>query len=70
MLAADRTTATGLARQRFINLRRAVADALIRHGIRSWRQVAAATDDELLAIRGIGPATLVDIRRDQWLEGF
>jgi hypothetical protein len=40
----------------------AIARALFAAGIRSPRQLRAASDDELAAIRGVGPATVRKLR--------
>lgn len=71
MATVERPTSTGAAFNRFYNLRRNnVARILIRNGYLTWKQVAEASDADLLALRGIGKAALEDIRREQWLENL
>lgn len=69
MVASDQSTPTGLARQRFVFIPKKIADTLIRAGIRSWEQVASASDAELLALKGIGPSALLYIRVEQRRHG-
>ena len=70
MVIEERFTPTGVAYQRFSNLRRGTATVLVRAGYRSWKQIAQASDADLLALKGVGPSVLADIRREQWLESF
>lgn len=68
MLTGNWTIPTGVAREAFRNLPPRVARALIRHGLRSWQQVAQATDAELQSFDHIGPQAVAAIRAEQRLQ--
>jgi hypothetical protein len=68
MLTTDWQTPTGVARERFHRLPPRVIAALVRHGLRSWEQVAQATNDELLSFDGIGRSALATIRAEQRVQ--
>lgn len=61
----DYDTPSGLARERFHRLPPRVVNGLVRGGFRSWEQVAAATDEDLLRYGVIGPKGLAAIRQEQ-----
>lgn len=55
-------TTAGATRDLFADLPTACANALVRGGYRTRAAVAAATDDQLLRVRGLGAARLARIR--------
>lgn len=65
MLTYDYDTAMGVARERFAHLPRRVGNILIRKGQRSWKQIAAASDDDLLGLEKLGRVALAQIRTEQ-----
>lgn len=68
MLTVDWAIPTGVARERFNRLPPRVITALVRRGLRTWQQVAQATDDELLSFDGIGRGALATIRAEQRVQ--
>lgn len=65
MLTRDYELPSGPARERFAHLGYRCTNVLIRHGIRTWEQIAAATDAELLSVPNLGKRFLERIRQEQ-----
>jgi hypothetical protein len=65
MLTSDFETASGVARERFAHLPLRVVNILVRKGQRSWQQIAAASDEELLGLDHLGRTSLAQIRTEQ-----
>lgn len=70
MLTADRVASTVLARERFRYLPTRTVNVLVGSGIRSWQQIADATDAELLAVHGLSKRTVAEIRLEQRRQGL
>ena len=68
MLTQDHATATTTAYWRFRHLPTKVATLLVRKGVRSWGQIADASDEELLALDMLGPKSLTLIRDEQRVQ--
>lgn len=65
MLTYDFETAAGLARERFSHLPVRVVNILVRKGQRSWPQIAATSDEDLLSLDKLGRTALAQIRTEQ-----
>lgn len=65
MLTYDYETASGVARERFAHLPIRVVNILVRKGQRSWAQIAAASDEDLLSLDKLGRTALAQIRTEQ-----
>lgn len=69
MLTFDFETASGVARDRFDHLPLRVVNILVRKGQRSWDQIAATSDDDLLTLTFLGSVALDQIRTEQRRQG-
>jgi len=65
MLTFDFETASGVARERFAHLPVRVVNILVRKGQRSWPQIAATSDEDLLSLTFLGRTALAQIRAEQ-----
>lgn len=65
MLTHDFETPAGVAREHFAHLPLRIVNILVRKGLRSWQQIAATSDEDLLALDGFGSKTLADVRQEQ-----
>lgn len=65
VLTFDFETASGVARERFAHLPIRVVNILVRKGQRSWPQIAATADEDLLSLTFLGPTALAQIRTEQ-----
>jgi hypothetical protein len=65
VLTFDFETASGVARERFAHLPLRVVNILVRKGQRSWEQIAATSDEDLLTLTFLGPTALDQIRTEQ-----
>lgn len=65
MLTFDFETASGVARERFAHLPVRVVNILVRKGQRSWQQLAATSDEDLLSLDHFGRTALAQVRTEQ-----